>query len=158
MHIQEVPKEIQRNATDWNIFSFYSRCYLWGLIHTHTTFFSYFHSSPFSFSSTPFPPEVPPWEYNRRHSLLCCIAFVRGLRETARKTCADTVSHLRASETRSQCVSLTPPRASLKPSLLHSIVFHMLLTESVSVSSPCEHDLSLSVSMRGPRTGSHPSK
>ena len=34
---------------------------------------------------------------------------------------------LRACEIRSQCVSLAPPRAPLKPSLLHSIVFHMLL-------------------------------
>ena len=34
---------------------------------------------------------------------------------------------LRACETRSQCVSLAPPRRPLKLSLLHSIVFHMLL-------------------------------
>ena len=34
---------------------------------------------------------------------------------------------LRACETRSQCVSLAPSRAPLKLSLLHSIVFHMLL-------------------------------
>ena len=33
---------------------------------------------------------------------------------------------LRACETRSQCVCLTPPRAPLKVSFLHSIVFHML--------------------------------
>ena len=38
------------------------------------------------------------------------------------------INHLRACETRSQCVSLAAPRAPLKPSLLHSIVFHMLLT------------------------------
>ena len=34
----------------------------------------------------------------------------------------------RRSETYSQCVSLAPPRAPLKLSLLHSIVFHMLLS------------------------------
>ena len=38
-----------------------------------------------------------------------------------------TAGTLRACETRSQCVFLAPPRAPLKPSLLHSIVFHMLL-------------------------------
>ena len=31
---------------------------------------------------------------------------------------------LRACETRSQCISLAPPRAPLEPSLLHSIVSH----------------------------------
>ena len=36
---------------------------------------------------------------------------------------------LRRYETYSQCVSLAPPRALLKPSLLNSIVFHMLLTQ-----------------------------
>ena len=35
---------------------------------------------------------------------------------------------LRRCETHSQCVSLAPPRAPLKLSLLHSIVFHMPLS------------------------------
>ena len=37
------------------------------------------------------------------------------------------VDGLRARETRFQCVSVAPPKAALKLSLLHSIVFHMLL-------------------------------
>ena len=34
-----------------------------------------------------FPPEVPPWECDRSHSLLCCIVFARGHRETAENLC-----------------------------------------------------------------------
>ena len=33
------------------------------------------------------PPPPPPWEYDRSHSLLCCIAFARGRRETAENLC-----------------------------------------------------------------------
>ena len=32
-------------------------------------------------------PELPPWECHRSHSLLCCIAFARGHRETAENLC-----------------------------------------------------------------------
>ena len=39
---------------------------------------------------------------------------------------------LRACVTRSQCVSLALPGAPLRPSLLHSIVFHILLTSRAS--------------------------
>ena len=39
---------------------------------------------------------------------------------------------LRRCETHSQCVSLTPPRAPLKLSLLHSIVFHIGLKQKWS--------------------------
>ena len=38
-----------------------------------------------------YPP--PPWECDRSHSLLCCIAFARSTGKL-RKTCVDTVGHL----------------------------------------------------------------
>ena len=40
---------------------------------------------------------------------------------------------LRQSETHSQCVSLAPPREPLKLSLLHSVMFHIALSRSVTV-------------------------
>ena len=44
-------------------------------------------SYPLSLPSLPpeFPP--PPWECDRSHSLLCCIAFARGHRKTAENLC-----------------------------------------------------------------------
>ena len=49
---------------------------------------------PFPSPSLPYPlslpsvlPELPPWECDRSHSLLCCIAFARGHRETAENLC-----------------------------------------------------------------------
>ena len=38
---------------------------------------------------------------------------------------------LRACETRSQCVFVTPPKAQLKLSLSHSIMFHIVLNEKI---------------------------
>ena len=56
--------------------------------------FSYLHPLfpftaffPFPLSLTFFPPEVPPWKCDRSYSLLCCIAFARGHRETAENLC-----------------------------------------------------------------------
>ena len=45
----------------------------------------FFLFCPFLF--TLFPPEVPPWECVRSHSLLCCIEFAREHNETAKNLC-----------------------------------------------------------------------
>ena len=55
------------------------------LVHTPTSFFP-FHSLPSRQRSHP-------WECDRGHSLLCCIAFAEGTVKL-RKTCANTVGHL----------------------------------------------------------------
>ena len=49
--------------------------------------------------------------------------------------CNDTLSS-RQCETRSQCVTLAPPSAPLKLSLLHSIMFHIALKKNIDLLLP----------------------
>ena len=71
------------------IIFFYSWFHLYGycLLRILTPVPSFLHSSRHPFPSLSSCQRSPPWECDRSHSLLCCIAFARGHRETAENLC-----------------------------------------------------------------------
>ena len=52
---------------------------------------------------------LPPWECDRSHSLLCCIAFAQSLRKKVRKTCADIFGHFTESVPSLESLKKLPP-------------------------------------------------
>ena len=112
----------------------------------------YIFPPPFSLSFTSFPPEIPPWESNRSHSLLCCIAFARGFRETAENLYRysrpfniirpqSTVSEEMTSRSACRCAghgpAVTNPSNDLAPSYLTwMITWHRtpIIQQTLSVS------------------------
>ena len=75
-------------------------------LHPHFPFPPFF---PFPFSFTFFPPEVPPWECYRSHSLLSAVSHLHDGTGKLWKTCADTVSHFTESVPSLQSLKKWPP-------------------------------------------------